>query len=146
MAVTCLLILGCVLPARAAYVTVNSNQLVFVNVDHAAVGTYSTLAYGAKTVECGLGQSSSSIPYSGGGGGVVIALSGNNGIQAMPFVAGTGNNSSSANFFADTDVQRALTPCSDQWAVSSAGLSFIHFTPAWSMSNLASPPTPAMAS
>jgi hypothetical protein len=137
VAVAWLLILGWVLTAGAAYVTVNSNQLVFVNVDHAAVGTYSTLAYGAKTDECGLGQSSSSIPYGGGGGGVVIALSGINGIQAMPFVASTGDISSSAAFFADADVQRALTPCSDEWAVSSAGLAFTHFTPAWSMPNLA---------
>ncbi|MGA2556103.1 MAG: hypothetical protein ABSG04_07500, partial [Verrucomicrobiota bacterium] len=106
--------------------------------DHGAVGTYSTLAYGAKTDKCGLGQSSSSIPYGGGGGGVLIALSGSNGIQAMPFVASTASISSSAAFFADTNVQRALSPCSDQWTISSAGLSFTHFTPAWSMSDLAS--------
>jgi len=135
--VVCLLVLGCVLPLRAQFATFDTNQLVFVNVDHAAVGTYSTLAYGAKTDQCGLGQSSASIPYSAGGGGVVIALSGPGGIQAMPFVAGAASIADTATFFADTNVQRALTPCADQWSVHSAGLTFTHFSPAWAMSNAA---------
>ena len=132
----CLLALGWVLPLRAQFATFDTNQLVFVNVDHAAVGSYSTLAYGAKTDQCGLGQSSASIPYSAGGG-VVIALSGPGGIQAMPFVADTASIAETATYFADTDVQRALTPCTDQWRVNSDGLTFTHFSPAWVMSNAA---------
>src|ERR1035438_6226474 len=94
----------CVLALSArAYTLVSSNQLVFVNVDHAAVGTYSTFAYGAKGDKCGFGFSSSSIPYSSGGGGVVIALSGSSGIQALPFVASTASISSTATFIADTN-------------------------------------------
>jgi len=116
-----------------AYTLVSSNQLVFVNVDHAAVGTYSTFAYGAKGDKCGFGFSSSSIPYSSGGGGVVIALSGSSGIRALPFVASTASISSTAAFFADTNVQRTLTPCTDQWNVNNGGLTWTNYTPAWKM-------------
>ena len=126
------IICGLALSARA-YTLVSSNQLVFVNVDHAAVGAYSTFAYGAKSNQCGFGFSSSSIPYSSGGGGVVIALSGANGLQALPFVASTTNISSSATFFADTNVQRTLTPCTDQWNVNNGGLTWTNYTPAWKM-------------
>src|SRR5271163_2150817 len=82
LAVVC----ACAFSARA-YTLLASNQLVFVNVDHAAVGTYSTFTYGVKGDKCGLEFSSSSIPYSGGGGGVVIALAGSGGLQALPFMS-----------------------------------------------------------
>src|SRR5581483_12214599 len=121
--------------SASAYTPVNSNQLVFVNVDHGPVGAYSTLAYGAKGDKCGFGFSSSSIPYSGGGGGVVIALSGPNGLQALPFVAATNSISSSASFFPDSSVQRTLTPCTDQWNINNGGLIWTHYTPAWQMAN-----------
>jgi hypothetical protein len=52
----------------SSYPLYTSNQLVFVNVDHAPVGALSTLAYGYKGDKCGLGMSSSSITYSGGRG------------------------------------------------------------------------------
>ena len=127
-------ICGLALSARA-YTLVASNQLVFINVDHAAVGTYSTFAYGVKGDKCGFGFSSSSIPYSSGGGGVVIALSGSSGIQALPFVASTAGIASTATFFADTNVQRTLTPCTDQWNVNNGGLTWTNYTPAWKMPN-----------
>jgi len=118
-----------------------SNQPVFVNVDHAAVGTYSTFAYGSKGDKCGFGFSSASIPYSSGGGGVVIALSSNgSGLQAMPFVASTAGISSSATFFADTNVQRTLTPCMDEWNVNNGGLTWTNYTPAWKMTSFNSAP------
>ena len=119
--------------AASAFTADTANQLVFVNVDHAPVGALSTFAYGYKGAICGLGMSSAAIPYSGGGGGVIVALSGNAGLQALPFVAATASIGSSAAFFADANVQRTLTPCTDQWNVPGAGLAFTHFTPAWSM-------------
>jgi len=122
--------------SSSGYTLVSSNALVFVNVDHAAVGTYSTLAYGGIGDKCGLGMSSASIPYSSGGGGVVIALSGNNGMQALPFVASSNNISSSATFFPGTNVQRTLTPCTDEWNINGGALTFIHYTPAWHMPDL----------
>ena len=118
------------------YTLVSSNALVFVNVDHAAVGTYSTLAYGGIGDKCGLGTSSASIPYSGGGGGVVVVLSGSSGIQALPFVASPNKISSSATFFANTNVQRTLTPCTDEWNINGGALAFTHYTPAWNMPDL----------
>jgi hypothetical protein len=117
----------------AAFTPYTTNQLVFVNVDHAPVGALSTFAYGYKGANCGLGMSSAAIPYNGGGGGVIVALSGNAGLQALPFVASTASIGANATFFADANVQRTLTPCTDQWNVPGAGLSFTHFTPAWSM-------------
>src|SRR3974390_1255502 len=53
----------------------SSNQLVFVNVDHAPMGTCSTINYGYKGQICGVGMSTGVYPYWNGGGGVVIALS-----------------------------------------------------------------------
>ena len=125
--------LGLGLTVASAFTPDTPNQLVFVNVDHAPVGALSTLAYGYKGANCGLGMSSSGIPYSGGGGGVIVALAGNAGLQALPFVASTASIGSSATFFADANVQRTLTPGTDQWNVPGAGLTFTHFTPAWSM-------------
>jgi len=72
-------------------------------------------------------MSSASIPYSSGGGGVIVALSGNAGVQALPFVLSPGSIGSSTKFFADTNIQRTLTPCTDQWSVPSAGLGFTHY-------------------
>jgi autotransporter-associated beta strand protein len=112
------------------------NQLVFVNVDHAPVGACSTLAYGYKGDRCGLGLSTSVIPYSGGGGGVVMALAVSNQIQALPFVASTASIASGASFFADSDVRRMLTPCTDEWTVRSGALTLTHYTPAWRMDRL----------
>lgn len=122
--------------SACAYTLVSSNALVFVNVDHAAVGTYSTLAYGYQGDRCGLGMSSASIPYASGGGGVVMALSGPGGLQALPFVASTNNISSNAMFFPNTNVQRTLTPCTDEWRINSGALAFTHYTPAWNMPDL----------
>ncbi len=83
--------------SASAFTLLSSNQLVFVNVDHAPMGTCSTLAYGFGGPsgfytndfgdECGLGMSSPLIPYRGGGGGVVIALSGSAGLRSLPIVA-----------------------------------------------------------
>lgn len=122
--------------SSSAYNLVSSNALVFVNVDHAAVGTYSTLAYGTIGDKCGLGISSASIPYASGGGGVVIALSGPSGLQALPFVASSNNISSNATFFPSTNVQRTLAPCTDEWNINGGALTFTHYTPAWNMPDL----------
>ena len=122
--------------SSVAYTLVSSNALVFVNVDHAAVGACSTLAYGGTGDKCGLGTSSASIPFAGGGGGVVVVLSGSIGMQALPFVASAGNISSSAAFFQATNVQRTLWPCTDEWNINGSGLVFTHYTPAWNMPDL----------
>jgi xylan 1,4-beta-xylosidase len=119
-----------------AYTLVSSNQLVFVNVDHAAVGAYSTLAYGTIGNQCGLGTSSASIPFGSGGGGVVIVLAGSNGLQALPFVNLTANIASNATFFASNNVKRTLTPCTDQWNINGGALTLTHYTPAWNMATL----------
>src|SRR5262249_17904012 len=66
------------------YPLLSSNQLVFVNVDHAPVGAYSTFLYGSKGDHCGFGFSSSSAPYGNGGGGLVVALSGGGSLQVLP--------------------------------------------------------------
>ena len=100
-------------------------------------GRYSTFAYGYKGANCGLGTSSASIPYGSGGGGVVMALSGSGGLQALPFVGSTANIASSATFFADANVQRTLTPCTDQWNVNNGALTLTHYTPVWKMASLA---------
>lgn len=116
-----------------AFTLASSNALVFVNVDHAAVGTCSTLAYGVSDGVCGLGVSSSSVPL---GGGMVIALSGPSGLQALPFVTSAGNISSKATFFPNTNVQRTLTPCTDEWSINGGAVKFTHYTPAWRMPDL----------
>jgi len=132
--------------SASAFTLLSSNQLVFVNVDHAPMGTCSTLAYGFGGPsgfytndfgdECGLGMSSPLIPYRDGGGGVVIALSGSAGLRSLPFVASPASIGSRASYFAGAHVQRTLTPCTDQWTIDNAGLSFTHYTPAWSMPSL----------
>jgi hypothetical protein len=129
-----------------AFTLLSSNQLVFVNVDHAPMGACSTITYGFQgpTIRyanrtgdwCGLGMSSPAVPYWGGGGGVLIALSGSAGLQSLPFVASPASISSGASYFGDTNVHRTLTPCMDQWTIDSAGLAFTHYSPAWSMASL----------
>ena len=132
--------------SAAGFTVLSSNQLVFVNVDHAPMGACSTLAYGyqgptaAYTTETGdisgLGTSSGSIPHRAGDGGVVIALSGSAGVQALPFVTAPASIAAGAGYFGDTRVHRTLTPCTDQWTIDNAGLAFTQYTPAWSMASL----------
>ena len=133
------------LSARA-FTLLSSNQLVFVNVDHAPMGCCSTLTYGFKGpttfytndtgASCGLGMSTASIPYRYGNGGVIIALSGSAGLCSLPFVASPASIAANAGYFSNTNVQRTLTPCTDQWTINGAGLAFTHYTPAWSMASL----------
>jgi hypothetical protein len=117
------------------YTLLSSNQLVFVNVDHAPIGACSTFLYGNKSSECGFGFSSSSAPYSSGGGGVVIVLVGNGVVHALPFVSSAANISSTATFFADANVQRTLTPSTDGWNVNGGALNWTNYTPAWKMTS-----------
>jgi xylan 1,4-beta-xylosidase len=134
----------------SAFTLLSSNQLVFVNVDHAPVGACSTITYGLNGPSgpyynirgdwCGLGMSSPGIPYydfrTGGGGGVLIALSNSAGLHTMPFLASPASAASNATFFADTNTHRRLTPGTDEWSIDGAGLSFVHYSPAWRMDRL----------
>lgn len=124
----------------SALTLLSSNQLVFVNVDHAPMGICSTMSYGYKNDVCGVGTSTGFYPYwnssGGGGGGVLIALSGSSGLQLLPFVASASSISTNARFFPDASIQRSLTPCTDEHAVAGAALAFTHYTPAWSMPDL----------
>ena len=113
-----------------------SNQLVFVNVDHAPIGACSTFLYGYKGEHCGVGMSNPDPPYWNSKGGVLIGLSGNSGLRLLPFVGSTSSISTNAQFLPDTNVQRRLTPCSDEYTISGAGLSFTHYAPVWLMTNL----------
>jgi hypothetical protein len=133
-------------PSAPAFTPLSSNQLVFVNVDHAPMGTCSTLTYGFQGPTTlypdytgdisGLGTSTGLVPHRAGDGGVFIALSGRAGLQSLPFAASPASISSSASYFSGTNVHRTLTPCTDQWTIESAGLAFTHYTPAWSMASL----------
>jgi hypothetical protein len=143
-------LLGAVAVSAPAFTLLSSNQLEFANVDHAPMGACSTLTYGINGPTpwygniagdwCGLGLSSPDIPYfnggQGGGGGVVIALKSSAGLQSFPFLASPASLSSQAAFFANTNLHRTLTPCTDQWTADYAGLSFTHYTPAWFMASL----------
>ena len=141
-----MLALGAGAPSAPAFPLLSSNQLVYVNVDHAPAGICSTLAYGFtgptptfywQKGDCsGLGMSSPAVPYENGGGGVLIALSGAAGVQALPFVASPANVSPNAAFFGSNSVQRTLTPCTDQYTIAGTGLSFTHYTPVWFMASL----------
>ncbi len=137
--------------AAPAFTVVSSNQLVFVNVDHAPVGACSTLAYGfpGGTLNgnsfggdiSGLGMSSPAVPFhvlgdGGGGGGVVIALAGSPGLQALPFLASPASVGSSASYFPEANVHRTLTPGTDQWGIDNTGFSFTHYSPPWYMPDL----------
>ena len=138
--------LGAGTPSAPGFTLLSSNQLVSVNVDHAPMGICSTLTYGLTGPSlpyyniagdwCGLGMSSPAIPYFGGGGGVIIALSGSAGLRSLPFLASPASVAANASFFPDTSLQRTLTPCTDQWTIDGAGLAFTHYTPAWSMASL----------
>ena len=123
-------------PSVCGFTLLSSNQLVFVNVDHAPMGACSTFAYGYKGQTCGIGMSSGVYPYWNGGGGVLIALSNSSGLHLLPFVASASGISTKAGFFPDATIQRSLTPCTDEYVVQGSGLAFIHYSPAWSMAEL----------
>jgi xylan 1,4-beta-xylosidase len=124
----------------SALTLLSSNDLVFVNVDHAPMGVCSTITYGYKGGTCGIGTSSGVypyyVPYHDGVGGVFIGLSGSSGLQILPFVASASSISTNARFFPDANIQRNLTPCTDEHAIAGSGLAFTHYTPAWSMPDL----------
>jgi hypothetical protein len=138
-----LLTLSVGLTHTSALPILSSNQLVFVNVDHAPMGACSTITYGYHGDICGLGTETGNFPYwsssdprGGGGGGVLIGLSGSSGLQILPFVASLSSISTNARYFPDASVQRNLTPCTDEFSVTGAGLAFTHYTPAWRMPDL----------
>ena len=124
----------------SALTLLSSNQLVFVNVDHAPMGALATITYGYKGDACGIGTFTGNFPYwnpSGGGGdGVLIALSNSSGLQLLPFVKSAASISTNAGYFPDSGIQRSLTPCTDEHTVVGAGLAFTHYTPAWPMADL----------
>lgn len=98
------------------------------------MGVCSTMAYGYDGEPCGVGTSSGVYPYwDTWNGGVVIALSGNSGLQLLPFAT---NTFEGTTFFPDASIQRQLTPCTDEYAIAGAGLAFTHYSPAWLMTNL----------
>ncbi len=136
---SCLLSCGLVVlwlsaQSLSALTVLSSNQLVFVNVDHAPMGVCSTFAYGYHGEPCGIGTSSAVYPYwDTWGGGVLIALSGSSGMQFLPFIT---NSFATGRYFPDANVQRTLTPCTDEYSISGAGLAFTHYTPAWLMPEL----------
>jgi hypothetical protein len=117
-----------------ALTLLSSNQLVFVNVDHAPLGACSTITYGYKGATCGIGTSTGAypyyVPYHDGVGGVLIGLSNTSGIKLMPFVT---NVSTTASFFPDASIRRQLTPCTDEYTITQTGLAFTHYSPAWAM-------------
>lgn len=135
-----LLTLWAGLSSTSALTLLSSNQLVFVNVDHAPMGACSTVTYGFKGDICGIGTETGNFPYwqpsGGGGGGLLIALSGNSGLQLLPFVVSSSSISTNARYFPDASIQRNLTPCTDEYAIAGAGLAFAHYTPAWPMTDL----------
>jgi hypothetical protein len=126
------------LPAPALTL-LSSNQLAFVNLDHAPMGACSTITYGYQGDACGIGTETGLFPYwiqsGGGGGGVLIALSGSAGMQLMPFVASIPGTSANAQAFPDANIKRTFAPCTDQFTVAGAGLAFSHYTPAWPMAD-----------
>jgi hypothetical protein len=67
----------------------SSNQLVFVNLDHAPIGACGTITYGYKGATCGVGTFTGAypyyVPYHDGVGGVIVGLSGDSGMQLLPF-------------------------------------------------------------
>ena len=121
----------------SALTLLSSNELVFVNVDHAPMGVCSTINYGYKGPTCGVGTSSGVYPYQPyGTGGVLVALSSSFGLQVLPFVRSASSISTNARFFPDTNVQRSLTPGTDEYAIAGSGLAFTHYSPAWPMADL----------
>ncbi len=119
--------------SEATLTLLSSNQLVFVNVDHAPMGACSTMAYGYHGQPCGVGWSSGVYPYwDTWGGGVFIGLSSSSGLRLLPFLT----NLAAIARFPDASVQRRLTPCTDEYNITGAGLSFTHYSPAWQMADL----------
>jgi hypothetical protein len=131
-----LLVLWVSLSSASAFTLLSSNELVFVNVDHAPMGVCSTMNYGYKGANCGVGTSSGQIPYLSTPGGVLFALSGNSGLQVLPFVASAVSISTQAKFFPDASIRRTLTPCTDEFAINGDELGFTHYSPAWLMPDL----------
>lgn len=99
------------------------------------MGVCSTITYGYKGPTCGIGTSTGVYPYYTGVGGVLIGLSDSSGLRVLPFAASTSTFSTNARFFPDADIQRSISPCTDEHSVAGA-LSFAHYTPAWLMPNL----------
>ena len=123
--------------AASALTLLSSNQLVFVNVDHAPVGACSTITYGYKGPTCGIGTFTGTYPYTPTAtGGVLVAVSGSAGLQVLPFVASATSIASNAQYFPDASVQRGLTPGTDEYSIAGVGLAFTHYSPAWAMTNL----------
>ncbi len=122
-----------------ALTLLSSNQLVFVNVDHAPMGVCSSMSYGFKNDVCGIGTSTAIYPYwnpsGGGGGGVLVGLSGPAGLQVLPFLNSASALSAHAQFFTDAALPRGLTPCTDDYTVAGGALTFTHYTPAWPMTD-----------
>src|SRR5260221_6157731 len=87
----------------SALTLLSSNQLVFVNVDHAPMGACSTITYGYKGPTCGVGTFTGAypyyVPYHDGVGGVLIGLSNSSGLQLLPFVESASSISTNARFF-----------------------------------------------
>ena len=117
----------------SAFTLLSSNQLVFINLDHAPMGACSTITYGYKDSTCGVGTSTGVYPYYTGVGGVLIGLSNSSGLQLLPFAASPSRFSTNARFFSDAGIQRSIGPCTDEHTVAVSGLSFTHYTPAWFM-------------
>ncbi len=131
---TALLLLWTASRSLSALTLLSSNELVFVNVDHAPMGACSTMTYGYNGQPCGVGTSlGGRYPYWPWDGGVLIALSGSSGMQLLPFIT---NIASSTVFFPKTNIQRRLTPCTDEYTINGTGLTFTHYSPAWQMTNL----------
>ncbi len=131
-----LALLGPVACSTSASTILASNQLVFVNLDHAPMGVCSTFTYGYKGPTTGIGTSTGVYPYYTGVGGVLIGISNAFGLQVLPFAASTATFSTNARAFPDATIQRSITPCTDQHTIA-GGLSFTHYTPVWSMPDLA---------
>src|SRR5580765_5620322 len=128
-----LLLLGLATPSLPALTLLSSNQLVFLNVDHAPMGACSTMTYGYHGEPCGVGTSSGVCPYCDSwGGGVLIAVSNSSGMQLMPFVT----NLVTIARFPYTSIQRQLTPGTDEYTITGVGLSYTHFSPAWLMTDI----------
>jgi hypothetical protein len=139
---TFLLTLWMGLASASAFSLLSSNQLLFVNLDHAPMGALSTITYGYNGDACGLGMETGNYPYwiptGGGGGGVLIGLSGASGLRLMPFLASPTSISTNAHYFPDTNIQRTFAPCTDQYSIAGGELTFAHYTPAWPMADLGS--------
>src|SRR5512140_1581977 len=131
-----LLLLWVTTQSTSAFTLITTNDLVFVSVDHAPMGTCSFMGYGYKGQICGVGTSSGYPSFWNGGGGILIGLSGNSGMQLLPFVGSASSISTNAHFFADTRVQRTLGPCTDAYAIDGTALAFTHYNPAWQMTDL----------